>query len=169
MNMPAGPSSFDTAQRMGGGHGGGNQIGIMKSFLGMEMDQKFSSNVESEKVIQVTGFSGIKGLGEMLCDARGQGFFACLFDALASREEAFGGDHGGPRHATSGGEGGGGESGGNHGSNRPFSGIPPMDHMGPMSHVPPHMLGRLTPSPTPGQGHGMGMGMGGGHGGGMGM
>lgn len=170
----SGPTSFEMTQRMGSGGGGAAASGrvtegIGRSLIGMNMEQETTVNFKSEKDLHLTGADNMEpGLLAMLFKARGEGFFARFFDALASREEAFGthamGEgfgamaHGG---GTASG-GGGGESGGGSaaGSNRPFSSLPPMDMMGPMSNVSPSMLGRLSPTNTPGMGQGMGMGAG---------
>ena len=168
----AGPSSFEMTQRMGsGGGGGGGKLteGISRSLIGMNMEQETSVNFKSEKDLHLTGADNMEpGLLAMLFKARGEGFFARFFDALASREEAFGTHAMGEGHggsASGGGESGsgGGGGGGAAGSNRPFSSMPPMDMMGPMSDVSPAMLGRLTPTATPSVGrggHGMDSGMG---------
>lgn len=157
--IPTGPSSFEMTQRMGGGgHGGGKGIGTLKVLIGTNLEDKATVNFDLDgKAFHVTGWEGMEpGILAMLFKARGQGFFAFIFDAFASREEAFGAGQGegAMLASTSSESSSGGSSGSSSGSNRPFSSMPPMDMMGPISDVHPSMLGRLTPSPTPGAARG---------------
>lgn len=163
----SGPTSFEMTHRMGGGGSAGTSghltEGIGRSLIGMNLEQETTVNFKSEKDLHLTGADNMEpGLLAMLCKARGDGFFARFFDALASREEAFGTHAMGEGFGTTFSDGGGGSGGGggSAASNRPFSSLPPMDMMGPISDVSPSMLGRLSPTNTPGMGRGQGIGAG---------
>ena len=188
MAEASGPSAFEMSQRMGPGHGGmgGSNIGIMKSLFGIGgTEDQFLVNLSGgEKSFKVTGFGDMnEGLLAKIFAMRGEGFFGRLLDAFASGQEAFtslndiggGGQHvpagGHPQMgghpsgsgSTSSSSEGGSNTGGNSGSNRPFSGLPSMSMAGPISSVPPYMMGHLTPDATPSMGsRGAGMGMSGG-------
>lgn len=165
MSAPQGPSSFETSTHMAAGAKGasGGDFGMLQSLIGTKMEEEVLHFL-SETPLQVTGFNNMEGgLFPMLFKMRGEGFLGRLLDGFASADEAFGAGAGmdGSEMMSefptgTGGGDGGGSDGGNfgNGSNRAFSSLPPMDMVGPMSDVPEHMLGQLSPSQSPGMGRG---------------